>query len=155
MKISLGVFAVLLITGSIFRPPMPNPRHRDPIAQAASRYEWKTAPCRPSAELPTEGNRGHPSRISIGVLAISRMTMARLHAIARNQWRPTVRIAGKNILASAKRSAGRGCLVNAAFVAERRLVQFTQVQRADDRSGRVVDDPRRARRSRSGSGCCT
>ena len=55
----------------------------------------------------------------------------------------------RTFLASAKRSVGRGCLANAAFVAERRLLQFTQVQRADGRSGRVVDDPRRARRSRA------
>jgi|GEM_PF-5246079 len=44
--------------------------------------------------------------------------MARLHAITGNQWRPTVRIAGKNILGFGK--TVRGCLANAAFVAERR-----------------------------------
>jgi hypothetical protein len=46
---------------------MPNRSHRDLIAVAAPTHEWKTALC---AVLPTDGNRGHPSRISIGASAI-------------------------------------------------------------------------------------
>jgi hypothetical protein len=62
---------------------MPNRSHRDLIAVAAPTHEWKTAL---SAVSPTDGNRGHPSR----------MSMARLHALMGSQWRRTDRIAGRS-----------------------------------------------------------
>jgi hypothetical protein len=71
---------------------MPNRSHRDLIAVAAPTHEWKTAL---SAVSPTDGNRGHPSRMSIGASAI-RQTMARLHAVMGSQWRRTDRIAGRS-----------------------------------------------------------
>jgi hypothetical protein len=118
MKISLGVFAVIQITGSIFSQPAdaqssPPGSYRTSYIDIPVEDRTLTA----VSGLPTEGSRGHLPRISIGMSAISGMTMARLHAITGNQWCPTVRITGKN---SWLRQTARGRLANAAFVAAHR-----------------------------------
>src|SRR5712671_7460722 len=79
---------------------MPNRSHRDLIAVAAPTHERKTALC---AVLPTDGNKGHPSRMSIGASAISGMTMGRLHAVMGSRWRRTARIASKSAFLARRR----------------------------------------------------
>ena len=96
MKISLGVFAVL-ITGSIFLQPAhaqssPSGSYRTSCTDIRVEDRTLTAVCRIA-----DGKEQRTTlRMSIGASAISGMTMARLHAVTGSQWRRTVRIADES-----------------------------------------------------------
>jgi hypothetical protein len=121
MKISLAAFAALLITGSMFLQPAlaqsaPQGSYRASCTDARVEDRTLTAVCR----IADGREQGHPSRMSIGASAISGTTMACLHAITGSRWRPTVRIAGKNILGFGKIGAALSAPGQRAFVVEPR-----------------------------------
>ena len=106
MKIFLGTFAALLITGPMFVQPAhaespPQGSYRSSCTDVRVEDRTLTAVCR----IADGREQRTSSRMSIGASAISGMTMGRSRAITGNRWRRSVRIAGKSEFMARKHAA--------------------------------------------------